>query len=133
MRSIRFFVEGDAEGKGRPRFIRSTGHVITPPATASYERMVQEHARQAMNGAGILQGPLRLTLTVYNTRPLSWRGKQLDTVWNTSKPDLDNIAKMYADAMNGIAYKDDAQIAELHCSKSYSILSGVQVTIEELA
>lgn len=131
MTAIRFFVEGDAKGKGRPRFIRSTGHAITPPATASYERMVQEHARVAMSG-GMLQGPLRLTLTVYGTQPLSWRGKQLDTVWNTSKPDLDNIAKMYADAMNGIAYKDDAQIVELHCSKSYSILSGVQVTIEEL-
>lgn len=132
MRSIRFFVEGDPKGKGRPRFIRATGHAITPPASASYERMVQEHARAAMTGSAMLQGPLRLDLVVYFARPLSWRGKQLETVWHTSKPDWDNLGKMISDAMNGIVFKDDAQIAEAHVSKKYGLMAGVQITVQEI-
>jgi Holliday junction resolvase RusA-like endonuclease len=132
MRVIRFFVEGDPKGKGRPRFIRATGHAITPPASASYERMVQEHARLAMCGQLPLQGPLRLTLVVYFARPPSWRGKQLEAVWHTSKPDWDNLGKMISDAMNGIVFKDDAQIAEAFVVKKYGLMAGVQILVEEI-
>jgi Holliday junction resolvase RusA-like endonuclease len=38
----------------------------------------------------------------------------------TTKPDTDNIAKICLDALNGIAYHDDAQIVELQVSKLYS-------------
>ena len=34
--------------------------------------------------------------------------------------DLDNIAKTILDALNGVAYKDDKQVQELHVAKKYS-------------
>ena len=38
----------------------------------------------------------------------------------TKKPDTDNIAKAILDALNGLAYYDDAQICQLEVYKFYS-------------
>ncbi len=52
----------------------------------------------------------------------------------TKKPDSDNIAKVVADALNGIAYDDDdAQIADLTVIKRYTENPCVKVTIEEIS
>ena len=48
------------------------------------------------------------------------------------KPDLDNICKIVCDALNGIAYADDKQIAELSCCKFYSRNPRIEITIKGL-
>ena len=48
------------------------------------------------------------------------------------KPDVDNVAKIILDALNGIAYKDDKQVVTLIVKKSYAGESGVGVTISEV-
>lgn len=45
------------------------------------------------------------------------------------KPDIDNLVKFYLDVGNGILYKDDKQIVSLHCTKSYSTISRVEMEI----
>ena len=40
--------------------------------------------------------------------------------FNDKIPDIDNLAKFVLDAMNGVFYKDDKQICQLHCSKNYT-------------
>ena len=50
----------------------------------------------------------------------------------TKKPDCDNIAKIVLDALNGIAYHDDAQVAELTVIKTYSRAPRVLVEITEV-
>ena len=45
---------------------------------------------------------------------------QADLILPTKKPDTDNIAKAILDALNGVAYYDDAQVVELHVVKKYS-------------
>ena len=37
----------------------------------------------------------------------------------TKKPDADNIAKVVCDALNGLAYKDDAQVIDLTVHKRF--------------
>ena len=37
----------------------------------------------------------------------------------TKKPDVDNIIKIILDSLNGLAYKDDAQIVARTCQKLY--------------
>ena len=49
----------------------------------------------------------------------------------TLKPDYDNIAKIIADSLNGIAYRDDAQIVDGYVRKFYSDKPRVVVTIQE--
>ena len=50
----------------------------------------------------------------------------------THKPDCDNIAKIIADSLNGIAYKDDNQITKLEVIKLYGEEDKVEVEIEYL-
>lgn len=47
------------------------------------------------------------------------------------KPDMDNIVKVVADALNGVAYHDDTQIALVQAKKCYSAVEGLDVTVEE--
>ena len=47
------------------------------------------------------------------------------------KPDIDNIVKVVADALNGVAYHDDTQIVMVVAKKVYSSLEGLDVTVEE--
>jgi len=46
-------------------------------------------------------------------------------------PDLDNVAKAISDAANGIAFKDDSQIAHLVCKKVWSHTDQTLVTIRQ--
>lgn len=48
------------------------------------------------------------------------------------KPDIDNVVKAVLDALNGVAYRDDTQVVELHVRKSYSEKPRVEVSIEKI-
>ena len=45
------------------------------------------------------------------------------------KPDVDNIGKICADALNGLAFPDDSRVTLLTIAKKYSDYAGVRVTI----
>jgi len=47
------------------------------------------------------------------------------------KPDADNIIKIIADALNGLAYKDDCQIVRLEFEKFYALTPRVEIWIRE--
>jgi len=47
------------------------------------------------------------------------------------KPDIDNIAKCFLDAMNGIVYLDDKQVVSLHITKEYAETPAVDVMVKE--
>ena len=47
------------------------------------------------------------------------------------KPDADNILKAVCDALNGFAWKDDAQVIEAHVRKVYGLTEGVTVTVRQ--
>ena len=49
-----------------------------------------------------------------------------------AEPDLDNIAKAVCDALNSVAYKDDAQVCSLHVVKRWSRTPCVMVSITEM-
>jgi Holliday junction resolvase RusA-like endonuclease len=50
---------------------------------------------------------------------------------HTKKPDLDNVAKAIIDGMNGIIFKDDSQIINLHVTKVYAEVGKVEVLVRE--
>lgn len=50
----------------------------------------------------------------------------------TKKPDHDNIGKIVCDALNGIAYRDDAQIVDSLVRKFYSDKPCVLVEISDI-
>ena len=50
----------------------------------------------------------------------------------TKKPDFDNIGKVICDSLNGIAYRDDAQIVDAQVRKFYSDTPRVVVIITDI-
>jgi crossover junction endodeoxyribonuclease RusA len=68
--------------------------------SAEARRYKEDAGKQAL-AAGVhpVDGPVALTVTLY--RP-------------AKRGDLDNRIKVLLDALNGIAYRDDSQVVELH-------------------
>lgn len=128
---ISFFVPGKPQGKGRPRFTRE-GHTYTPDATKDYETRVKLAYKQA--GGKKIDGAVSAFIHAYfavpKSDPKKKREEKLSDVFTcTLKPDCDNIAKIILDALNGLAYDDDKQIAELVVCKSYCVSPGVSVSL----
>jgi len=47
------------------------------------------------------------------------------------KPDASNILKSVEDGMNSVIYKDDSQIVNIHVTKVYSSVPGVDICVKE--
>lgn len=133
-----FTIEGEPRGKGRPRWDSVHRRTYTPDKTARYERMVR---KAFLESGGVKHdGDTRIAVIInaYFQVPKSYSKKRrqecIDQIDRpTKKPDVDNIAKIILDGLNGVAYEDDAQVTEIICRKYYSHSSGyVRVTLYEL-
>lgn len=106
----------------------------TPKPQAGFANLVKLKAEAAMAGAAPLTGPLRLSVCVRRPVPKSVsRQARLAMLLGATKPvqrpDLDNHAKIIADALNGICWVDDAQVTTLIVTKRYAEIPGVEVGI----
>lgn len=73
-------------------------------------------------GARPIEGPVRMTVEAVFPRLTRHPKKRPGAPTKTTKPDWDNVGKLYSDALNGIAYDDDAQIVEGIVRKRYADL-----------
>lgn len=135
---IIFDVPGDPKGKGRPRFAKrgKFTKVYTDQQTLDYENVIRVHASQAIGSSQPLETPINVYLYVRLPIPQSYSKKRKEACLSgserpTKKPDIDNIAKAFLDAMNGVIYLDDTQVVSLHVNKLYSAVPGVDVMIRE--
>ena len=132
-----FEIEGKPTGKGRPRFKRTGSFVqtYTPEKTADYEKLVRLRFQNA--GGIITDKPVKIEIVAFFAPPKSTRKREkaemlVNRILPVKKPDCDNIAKIVLDALNKIAYKDDAQVIELSVKKRYAAEAKVLVHIEEI-
>jgi crossover junction endodeoxyribonuclease RusA len=75
---------------------RARGHLALTPEALAFRHAVRMIAM--MQGVTPLVGPVAVFLDVYRPR---------------RRGDLDNILKATLDALNGIAYRDDAQVEQI--------------------
>lgn len=131
---IMFSVPGEPTGKGRPRMTKQ-GHTYTPQKTVEYENLVrQEYLRRYCDTkfeAGI---PLDARIVAYYAIPKSASKKKRAMMLSgqirpMKKPDGDNVVKSILDALNGVAYHDDAQVVDHMCRKFYAQYPRVTVKI----
>lgn len=117
---------GEPQGKCRPRFTKRGNFVstYTPKETLSYENLVKV---EYMEQCGKYYNDKELTCEIYayfgipkSTSKRKAKLMQEEEIKPTKKPDVDNIAKIILDALNGVAYKDDAQVVNLMVRKYYS-------------
>lgn len=135
---ITFEVDGDPVGKQRARH-RRVGNFIqtyTPEKTRSYEKQIKDAAKQAMGITEPLETPISLYLYIRAPIPKSTTKKALQGILDglikpIKKPDASNVLKSVEDAMNGVVYKDDSQIVNLHVTKVYDKNPGVSICVKE--
>lgn len=144
---ISFVVAGVPVAKGRAKFSRAKistrGNLIparmyTPDRTSAYEKSVALACKQAMRGSAPLSGPIAIAIEAYMPIRPSWpKRKQVDAAAQrllpAVKPDFDNLCKSVTDALNTIAFHDDAQIVTALFTKRYAANACLKVRIEEAA
>jgi Holliday junction resolvase RusA-like endonuclease len=92
-----------------------------------------------MNGHEPLTGPLELRAVLAFRRPASHYGtgrnsgalKPTAPAYRSSRPDADKLARAICDAMSGVVYRDDAQIARLIVEKHYGT-PGAHIVVETI-
>ncbi len=135
--TVTFTVAGAPQGKARPRVTRHGTY--TPAKTKAYEQAVQlAYMMQAQGCTFPADAELMVCINAYYPIPKSAskskRQKMLENcIRPTVKPDADNIAKAICDALNGEAWKDDAQICTLIVHKQYSEEPRCDVTIRTVS
>lgn len=129
--------------KGRPRFgSRRKKDGSTIPAvfpdrrSDNAERFIKTAWGERYGDYEPLDGPLTVAVWVGMLRPkghfrangeLSKAGLALPAP--AKRPDIDNLVKLVTDALNGVAWKDDAQIAVQYAEKHWDVRNVVTVAI----
>jgi Holliday junction resolvase RusA-like endonuclease len=130
---VEFFVPGKPATAGSKRgFVnKKTGRVIMVPdneRSVPWTTNVQGHALQAMHGKCVASGPVLLVISFVLDRPKGHyrTGKHAGELrpdapaFSTSKPDCTKMLRCIEDALTGIVWKDDAQVALQITSKPYA-------------
>lgn len=113
--------------KARPRVVN--GRAYTPAATAAYERSIKLAAAHLTP----VEGPLAVSIAFIFPRLKSSRSAAREI--KSTRPDVDNLIKAVLDALNGLAFHDDGQVAQVAGSKWIAAAdeeAHIEVTIEPI-
>lgn len=136
--AIEFDVRGIPAPQGSPRAIRAGDRAILvteasaafgakggkTSALAAWRHAIATEARAAMGNDPLLAGPVRVAVELRpKPRPQAHflrSGLRADAPrWHTSKPDADKLARAVLDALTGVVYADDRQVALLVSGKRW--------------
>jgi len=119
---------------GKARAKKGRWGFYTPDKTAHAENVIGFYAKAA--GVEPIEGPVRLEVFCHFAAPKSWSKKKRKAVFDdggvrcqTSRPDSDNILKLVADSLSGIAYEDDRQISNATVVKSYDTKNEIIIQV----
>ena len=140
---VEFVVPGIPAPKGSLRaFMRKGGRFpVTIDDNAKTKPWMSVVALKAHeSGCRATQLPVSVELRFYVPRPKGHFGskglvRQSSPTLPSRKPDIDKLSRAVLDALTGIAYQDDAQVAVLEARKVYADVydPGAWVRIRELA
>lgn len=131
---IKLVIPGKPVAKARARITKWGSY--TPEKTVNYETLIKE--LYIINHPGVrLSGMLELDMEAYFPIPKATSKKNRLLMLSggirpTVKPDIENIYKIIADALNGLAYDDDKQIVSGSMDKYYSEDPRVEIYVREL-
>ena len=90
----------DAIPQERPRF--KNGKCYDPPRSRLFKREVGYLVKALWKDTPLIEGKVKLDVTFYRAK---------------INCDVDNLVKALMDALQGICYKNDMQVVELHALK----------------
>jgi Holliday junction resolvase RusA-like endonuclease len=126
---MRFIIEGEPKYQKRHR--HGNGRTWNP--SSKDKKAIRQHIALLCKDKP-LETPLRVEITAYYPFLKSFSKKErliMEGAPKMTKPDVDNICKLYLDAMNGVVYLDDNQITELFVRKLYSRKPCVVIEVED--
>lgn len=141
MNIVKFSIPGPPQGKARPRVVRAKSGIsltYTPDKTVAYEELVRIRYKAAAQGFRFPDdAQVGIQIVALYPVPKS-KSKKVKAAMlagqinPTKKPDCDNIVKIICDALNGIAYKDDAQVTLVQIRKKYADVPKTDVRLWEV-
>ena len=112
------------------RFVRDSARRSAP-----WKLQVAQAAGEAMDGTGLLDGPLELSVIFTVPRPKNHYGarglRPSAPEYPAVRPDVTKLLRAVEDACTGIVWRDDAQVVEQHAVKRYGEPACVFVTVGE--
>jgi Holliday junction resolvase RusA-like endonuclease len=104
--------------------------------TAAALRLEAQRVMQS-NCASLFDEPLQMNLHAEFQIPSSWsKRKQLAAIAGEvrpgKRPDIDNLYKLAADALNSVVFRDDALIVDARLRKVYGLQPKLVVTVSSL-
>ena len=124
---VKFNVFGKPRGKQRPRLCSVGGRniVYTPKQTIEYEKLIKASYIASSKVFFERNIPIEINILAYFFHKSS-------VEFATKKPDADNIIKIVLDALNKVAFYDDAQVSKICFEKRYSKMPRLEITIQNL-
>lgn len=107
---------------------RGAGRTFTPARQRDYMTTIRQIAALDMGHEPPQDGPLGLHVVAKFLRPKA-APKRRPQVYKATRPDADNIAKIIKDALTGIVWRDDAQVALLTVRKVYADIPGLSIGV----
>jgi Holliday junction resolvase RusA-like endonuclease len=139
---ISFTVPGKPKGKGRPRFARVGDYVktYTPAETRAWEQVIRDAFIDKAEELGIIYpradyGSIQIWIRCFFPVPQAWPKWKKEyaageTMPHTTKgADWDNLGKIICDALNTVAWQDDAHISDGWVIRRYSTNPRTEVQI----
>jgi len=116
-----------------------SGQKYLDPSVIKYRKAIRNMAIAQMRNqkAEKIEGAVNMNIVYAFRRPQSLSKKERNeidggkTVPKTTKPDIDNLTKAILDALNGIVWKDDAQVTQINIQKIWSAKDQIEVEIWE--
>ena len=119
--------------KGGRHFVRDS----SGKRGSDWRRNVAQEAGVAMTGRPLLDGPLTLEVVFTVPRPKGHFGvkgvRPSAPTHPTVAPDTTKLLRAIEDAMEGIVYRNDAQIVEQVARKVYGEPASARILIDKLA
>jgi Holliday junction resolvase RusA-like endonuclease len=123
MEPITLVALGDPKGQPRPKAVSVGGHarVYDPGTSKDFKACIVDAVREAGKVGLMLDVPLCVDIECFFRRPKGHYGsgknsktiKPSAPIWNTSKPDRDNIEKAIFDALTNIGFwRDDSIVVD---------------------
>lgn len=123
--AVSFTAYGVPRPQGSTRAFVVNNRAVTTSASKGlkpWRDTIASAAREAMNGADPISGPVKVRALFYLPRPAS-RPKR--DKYPDRRPDLDKLLRGVLDGITGPVLKDDAQVVKVAADKHYVGVFGV--------
>jgi Holliday junction resolvase RusA-like endonuclease len=117
---------------------RTGAHFVPAPQRNAMAALRIEAANTMLHmGAAVMDEPVSVELLAELPIPASWSKKRrnlavLGYIRPATRPDIDNIFKLMADAFNGVIWRDDVLVVDVRMRKIYGLQPKLVVTVKPM-